>query len=250
MVNSAASIATIGYKRMDAESQVRPVLQRMALDFAQMIKRTDVDYYAKSNLDHEPGNDRIAFFCNSPGYYPSIGSQSPVSIISYRINSSSSSPSFNRMERMSKGLVWTGVSTTNIPVLFGLQAIITNWPTATDSSTTDEDYELIAPQIFRFEYFYLLKTGAITDTPGAQGMQDVSAISIVVAALDQKSRQLLSESQITSLIGRLKDVDSSQPGYDLRDSWQSTLDGITDLPRAAITGVRIYQRYFALSPVR
>jgi hypothetical protein len=72
----------------------------------------------------------------------------------------------------------------------------------------------------------------------------------VVAALDQKSRQLLSESQITSLIGRLKDVDSSQPGYDLRDSWQSTLDGITDLPRAAITGVRIYQRYFALSPVR
>ena len=250
MVNSAANIATIGYKRMDAESQVRPALGRIALDFAQMIKRTDVDYYAKSNLDNEPGNDRIAFFSNSPGYYPSSGSQSPVSIISYRINSSSSSASFNRMERMSKGLVWTGVSTTNTPVLFGLQAIITNWPAATDSSSADADYELIAPQIFRFEYFYLLKTGSIADTPGAQGMQDVSAISVVVAAMDQKSRQLLSDSQVTSLIGRLKDFDSSRPGYDLPNSWQSTLDGITDLPRAAITGARIYQRYFALSPVR
>ena len=55
---------------MDAESQVRPVLGRMALDFAQMIKRTDVDYYAKSNLDNEPGNDRIAFFCKLTGLLP------------------------------------------------------------------------------------------------------------------------------------------------------------------------------------
>jgi len=120
------------------------------------------------------------------------------------------------MERMSKGLVWTGVSTTNIPVLFGPQAIITNWPAAADSSSADADYELIAPQIFRFEYFYLLKTGSITDTPGAQGMQDVSAISVVVAAMDQKSRQLLSDSQVTSLIGRLKDLIVRSPGT----TWQ------------------------------
>lgn len=151
---------------------------------------------------------------------------------------------------MSKGLVWTGVSTSNTPVLFGLQAIITNWPAATDNSSADADYELIGPQIFRFEYFYLLKTGSITDSPGTPGMQDVSAISIVVAAMDQQSRQLLSDSQVTSLIGRLKDFDSSQRGYDLPNSWQSTLDGITDMPRAAIAGVRIYQRYFALSPLR
>jgi prepilin-type N-terminal cleavage/methylation domain len=250
MINSAANIATIGYRRMDAESQVRPVFERMAGDFAQMIKRTDVDYYVKSDVNNELGNDRLAFFGNSPGYYPSSGSQSPVSLISYRINTSSSSSSFNRMERMSKGLVWTGVSPINTPVLFGLQAIVTNWPAATDSSLPDFDYELIGPQIFRFEYFYLLKTGLISDNPGAQGMQDVSAISVVVAAIDEKSRLLLSEPQVTTLIGRLKDFDRSKSRSDLAASWQSTLDETRDMPRTILSGVRIYQRYFNLLPLR
>lgn len=250
MVNSAANITTIGYGRMDAESQVRPVFERMAIDFAQMIKRSDVDYDVKSSQDNEVGNDRIAFFANSPGYYPSAGSQSPVSLISYRINSSNSSLSSNRMERLSKGLLWNGVSTTNTPLLFGLQTIVTNWPAAADSSSTDSDYELIGPQVFRFEYFYLLKTGLISDLPGAPAMQDVSAISVVIAAIDQKNRQLLSDSQLRTLIGRLKDFDSSKPASDLAASWQSTLNGTTDMPRAAVAGVRIYQRYFNLSPLR
>jgi len=154
------------------------------------------------------------------------------------------------MERMSKGLVWTGVSPINTPVLFGLQAIVTNWPAATDSSLPDFDYELIGPQIFRFEYFYLLKTGLISDNPGAQGMQDVSAISVVVAAIDEKSRLLLSEPQVTTLIGRLKDFDRSKSRSDLAASWQSTLDETRDMPRTILSGVRIYQRYFNLLPLR
>ena len=250
LVHSAGSLTTLGYKRMEAANQVRPLLARMALDFAQMIKRSDLDYYVKSAADNQPGNDRIAFFSNSPGYYPSTGSQSPVSLISYRVNANSSAASFNRMERMSKGLVWTGVSATDTPVIFGLQAIAVNWPPAIDSVSADADYELIAPQIFRFEYFYLLKSGAISDTPGGPGMQDVSAISIVVAAIDQQSRQLLSDTQVTTLIGRLKDFDRSQPGYDLPDSWQSALDATGDMPRPAINGIRIHQRYFSLLPLR
>ena len=225
----------------------RPVFNRMTIDFSQMIKRSDVDYYVKSDLNPEVGNDRIAFFCNTPGYYPSTGSQSPLSLVAYRINSDSSSASQNRMERLGKGLVWNGVSTTDTPVLFGLQTILNNWPAATDKSLTDADYELIAPQIFRFEYFYLLKTGAISDSPGVAGMQDVAAISVTVAAIDPKSRVLLSDSQMAALISRLKDFDATKPGYDLTMSWQSTLNGIADMPRVAINGVRIYQRYFCLT---
>lgn len=250
MVDSAANVATLGYKRMDADSQVRPVLERMGIDLAQMIKRPDVDYYVKSALDPEPGNDRIAFFCNAPGYYPSVGAQSPLSLVSYRINDDSSSLALHRMERMSKGLVWAGVSTTDTPMLFGLQAIINNWPAATSASTADPDYELFAPQIFRFEYFYLLKTGAISDLPGASGMQDVSAISVVVAAIDPKSRVILSDDQISTITGRLKDFDASAPSYDLVASWQSTLNGITDMPRSGISGIRIYQHYYNLSPLK
>lgn len=255
LVNSASTIATLGNKRMDADSQVRPVLDRIGVDFTQMIKRTDVDYYVKSNVDPEIGNDRIAFFCNAGGYYPSTGpSPSSISLVSYRIYAPSPTPSpcpnCNKMERMGKGLKWNSISSSDKPFLFGLTAIVNNWVAATDSSTVDPDYELVAPQVFRFEYFYLLKNGAISDLSGADGMQDVAAIAVTIATIDPKSRVLLSNDQIGTLIGRLKDFDPAQPIYDLTTSWQSALDATIDMPRVAIAGVRIYQRYFYLTPAK
>ena len=111
IVTNATTITTLGNKRMDTDSQVRPVLDRMVADFGQMIKRSDVDIYAKG-LDPEAGNDRIAFFSNVPGYYRSNSNQSPISLVAYRINADTSSASYNRMERMGKGLLWNGVSPT------------------------------------------------------------------------------------------------------------------------------------------
>src|SRR5437762_1367706 len=49
LLNSAATITILGHKQMDADSQARQLLDRMAVDFAQMVKRTDVDYYLKSS---------------------------------------------------------------------------------------------------------------------------------------------------------------------------------------------------------
>jgi prepilin-type N-terminal cleavage/methylation domain-containing protein len=248
MVTSATNVTTQGNKRMESDSQVRLVLDRMAVDFSQMIRRTDVDCYVKSNLDPETGNDRIALFSTVTGYYPSTGSPSPISLVAYRINGDPTSASLNKMQRMGKGLVWAGVSTTDKPIIYGLQAIYNNWPAATSATTVDPDYELIGPQIFRFEYSYLLKTGLISDSPGAPGLRDVTAISVSVAAIDPKSRVLMSDSQLSTLSGRLKDFDAAQPIHDLRASWQVVLNGITDMPRAAIAGVRVYQRYFYLTP--
>src|SRR6476659_1988035 len=47
LLNSAATTITLGNKRMDADSQARQLLDRMAIDFDQMLKRSDVDYFAK-----------------------------------------------------------------------------------------------------------------------------------------------------------------------------------------------------------
>jgi hypothetical protein len=38
----------------------------MAIDFDQMLKRTDVSYYVKTTGNTEPGNDQIAFFSAVP----------------------------------------------------------------------------------------------------------------------------------------------------------------------------------------
>ena len=53
---------------MDADSQARQLLDRMAIDFDQMLKRSDISYYVKTGST-QPGNDQIAFFSAVPGYY-------------------------------------------------------------------------------------------------------------------------------------------------------------------------------------
>src|SRR6266513_2407250 len=121
LLNSAATVMTLGHKQMDADSQARQLLDRMAIDVAQMVKRSDLDFFAKRTAAPNSvggamaGNDGIAFYSSVPGYYPATGLQSPVSLVAYRLNSDSTSSAFNKMERMGKGLVWNGVSSTDTP---------------------------------------------------------------------------------------------------------------------------------------
>ena len=49
LLDSAATITSLGHKQMDADAQARQLLDRMAIDFAQMVKRNDVDFFAKGN---------------------------------------------------------------------------------------------------------------------------------------------------------------------------------------------------------
>jgi hypothetical protein len=260
MVNSASTITTMGNKHMDADTQARLVLDRMAVDFAQMIRRTDVDAYVKGT-DPENGNDYIGFFSQVSGYYPSPSYQSPISLVAYRINSNSNSPSFNKMERMGNGLLWNSSSSTYKPLVFGAPPttspapLAANWPNATSTSAADPNYELIGPNIFRFEYFFLLNTGTLANSPPGPGMQNVTAIVVTIAAIDPKSRVLLSDNQVSTLAGQMNDfsLNMHQPGNtptqpgDLVAQWQLALDLTTNMPRAAITGIRLYQRSFYFS---
>jgi prepilin-type N-terminal cleavage/methylation domain-containing protein len=266
IVTSASTVTTLGHKRMDSDSQARQLLDRMAIDLSGMIKRSDVDYYLKSNLDPQTGsggqgkNDLIAFFSTATGYYPSPSYQSPISLVSYRIYSPSPTPTpcpdCYKMQRMGKGLLWNGVAPSPKPMLFGITAIVNNWPAATDNTAIDQDYEMIGPQIFRFEYSYLMKDGTISKLPSflptSNGLQDVTAISVTVAGVDPKSKVLLSDAQISTLIGRLVDFDPATHTNisDLPRVWQTALDGTTDIARPAIAGIRVYQRSFYLVPAK
>jgi hypothetical protein len=351
LFNTAATVTTLAHKRMDADAQTRQLLDRMAIDFAQMVKRSDVDYYLKSSATPPPtgvrnllfaGNDTIAFYSTVPGYYPSSGAPSPLSLVAYRVNANSSSPSYNKLERMGKGLVWNAVSTTDTPVVFmpvpvaspipkpELPSVMPSpspapaWPEIANSTTTWSNSEVIGPQVFRFEYYYLLRgqsapasaanptptpysamlsdipwdtricvcpspTPTATPTPGGsptptpsgtpiviasptppslcchvapEGMQDVAAVVVVIAVIDPKSKTLLDATGTdpSAVAARLVDWGNTTcagcpsltqwqttPGL-LRAQWQSALNGITSLPRPAISGIRVYERYMYLSP--
>jgi Tfp pilus assembly major pilin PilA len=281
LLNSAATITTLGHKQMDADSQARQLLDRMAIDFAQMVKRNDISYYVKTAGNTQAGNDQIAFFSLASGYYPTPSYQSPVSLIAYRVNSDSSSTnlarSYNKLERMGKGFIWNGVSATYTPIPFldsatpPANTIANIWPSAVSSSTADADYEIAGPQVFRFEYYYLLSSalsanalsngavankfaGAPWSNVNSFVITDVAAIVVEIAAIDPKSKVLLTDAQIATLAGGLPDFPSNAataaamvPGQ-LRANWQTALDANTSLPRPAISGVRLYERYFYLSP--
>jgi hypothetical protein len=270
LINSATTVAILDNKRMDADSEARQVLDRMTLDFAQMVKRIDVDYYVKLANKQQKQNDQLAFYSAVPGYYPSTGAPSPVSLVAYRVNSNPASASYNKMERLGKGLLWNGVSATDVPLVFlpltisstWCQAIISGTPSATCTGTPDPNYEVIGPDVFRFEYYYLLTTGALSDAPclnasncTLNAWHDVVAIVVDLAVIDPRSKVLISPQQIGSLNGNsglsnfLTDwsQDLNKPGK-LLQQWQIRLNRITTLPRGqAIGGVRLYERYFYLN---
>jgi hypothetical protein len=274
LLNSAATVTTLGNKRMAADSQARQLLDRMAIDFDQMLKRTDVSYFVKTTGNTQPGNDRIAFFSAVPGYYSQAGYNSNASLVAYRVNADSSSASYNKLERMGKGLPLNGAYTTvPIPLLFldstttPTTTIQNIWPAATSSTTADSDYETAGPQLFRFEYYYLLSSNPSVGTANqlAAGawsnvnsfvIKDVAAIVVAIAVIEPKSKVLLSNDQIATVAGRLADFTTGSAPGGLLTQWQTKLNGLIDpnspdfdstLPRTAISGIRLYERYFYLS---
>lgn len=201
MMSSTISVTRPGNKHISTDTQARVVFDRIALDIAQMLKRTDVDYYVKGPVNYTghgnghgwgkrlntgmQGSDQIAFFTQVPGYYPSSAGQSPFSLVAYRVNqSTNTNPAWMRLERLSKGLRSNGndpgnnPSTTGIfPIVFLPQTISgvgKPWSAAINNSSTcgnntnnscDTSYEIIGPGVFRMEYYYILKNGQATDVP-------------------------------------------------------------------------------------
>jgi len=269
LLKSAATVTTLGHKQMDADSQARQLLDRMAIDFAQLVKRNDLDLFAKGTVAPNSvggtmsGNDQVAFFSAVPGYYPTGSYQSPLSLVAYRVNSNS-----NKMERMGKGLLWNAAASTPAPVVFmpltigpSAQVPSGTWPTATNTSATDPDYELIGPQVFRFEYAYLLTTGNVTIAPPLDGnsradLSRIAALIVDIAVIDPKSKVLLDNSaqvpppndNLTMLRGQLIDFPTGRPPGYVRTQWQTALDTNTTFPRPALSGIRLYERVFYLSP--
>ena len=324
LMSSATTITRTGTKHIDTDTQARLVLDRMAVDFAQMLKRTDVDYYVKGPTNYnghgnghgygkkvvsgQQGSDQIAFFSQVRGYYPSSGSQSPFSLVAYRVNQDSTSASYLKLERMAKGLLCNGVSNSSVtnpnqkssrtipyPIVFfpgqitagtgpwaqpwgpWAAAITNNSSGGTNSSSYDSDYETIGPSVFRFEYYYLLKNGGVTDVPwdisarptqtsltnpASIGLTDVESIAVAIAVIDPASRSLISDASLFDLASDMADFKNAKGNGnpaknigDMEDQWNTAVlsavsSGKTStnslVPRAAASAIRIYGRYFNL----
>jgi prepilin-type N-terminal cleavage/methylation domain-containing protein len=300
VVNTAATVARPANKHIDTDTEARTVFDRMAVDFGKMLKRTDIDYWLKQqgpryypghSFGHgqgrgrrpartQQGSDQIAFFSQGQGsgYYPSSGSPSPLSLVGYRVNTTT-----YQLERMAKGLLWNAVSypgganTANYPkpIVFLPLTISTMWVSATDTSNdtnTPPAYETIGPNVFRFEYYYLLKNGALSDNPWynstntsdptklnpphtiANLFTDVEAIAVTIAVIDPASRSLLTTQNMIDLTDAMNDFQTQRGNGPVRTGvieaqWNGVVtNAVTNgwIPPAAAAGIRIYNRYLDL----
>jgi competence protein ComGC len=317
LMSSATAIARTGHKHFDTDTQARVVLDRMALDFAQMLKRTDVDYYVKQKANYnghgnghgcgqgrngDKGSDQIAFFSRVPGYYPAgytVGQQSPISLVAYRVNENNSGQTadrYGRLERMAKGLGWNGlISNPNpnspYPIVFLPQTIsnISAWSAAINNdngaNSRDNDYEVIGPGVFRFEYYYLLKNGRVTDWPWDRwdypdqqtiydplplGLSQIEAIAVAIAVIDPASRALIQQAaSANTSYGDVLDVAAELPDFknscgrgngqrtlgSVEYQWKGVIESMAQtgqtpqaklIPPEAAKGIRVYTRYFDL----
>src|SRR5439155_19469229 len=118
-------------------------------------------------------------------------------------------------------------------------------PAAVSSSLADPDgsYGVIGPDVFRCEYSYLVRTGGSPflgyypcSTPSClvNGWGQVVAIVVDIALIDPKSKVLLTDANIATIIGNttlannsLSDfrTDDTQPGKTL-NRWQNYLNNL------------------------
>jgi competence protein ComGC len=317
LMTSATAITRTGHKHISTDTQARVVLDRMALDFAQMLNRTDVDYYVKQKTAYnghgnghgcgrgrnaDLGSDQIAFFSEVPGYYPGLAQQGPISLVAYRVNEATNSGDrYGRLERMAKGLIWNAFdnnpnSNAPSPIVFlpgqiaaGTGPWVGPWSAAINNDNSaasrDNDYEVIGPDVFRFEYYYILKNGRVTDWPWDRfdfpdqltiynplqlGLSQVEAIAVTIAVIDSAGRALIQAASSNAGYGDILDVAAELPDFkntcgrgvggrtlgDLEDQWKGVVESIAStghppsstvqFPREAVKGIQIYSRYFDL----
>jgi hypothetical protein len=152
------------------------------------------------------------------------------------------------------------------------------------NSSTDVDYEIIGPNVFRFEYYYLLKNGRVVGwpwdrfdypnqqtiyTPVKLGLSQVRAIAVSIAVIDPASRALIQQASANTAYGNILDVAASLPDFknscgrgnsqksigDLEEDWKGIIESMAQtgqidqgklIPREAAKGIRVYNRYFDL----
>lgn len=277
LVAQVLDVVTISVSRSEkkstAEIEARSLFSRMGADLRQAVLRRDLDFSAfkhdgfrapaefgganfAANL--QPGNDRLAFYAQTPG--ATAGSlagtkRSSFSVVGYSLGLEDGVP---HLQRAALGLAWEpeagvgslvylpGTLDTAFPNLFSDPAL---------ARTAAED-------VFRLEISYLLRSRpaggnpfAITPWSGSlaaddqwpNGLSDVYAIVVTIAVLDGRSRQLAGDlAAVTALLPDARDAEDPAPVWRgiVADADFATR---AHLPPAAAAAVRVYQQTFPLA---
>lgn len=222
-------------KKIDALTQARQALDRFGLDWNARVTRDDVAI----DLLSQAGNDEISFVSQMPA----PGGNRSMAVINYRVDGTDAGSDTYKLERGALGFNWSGAAPsfsfpmTSLPVL---------QPT---------DRQSLSPGVFRMKIARLTKEDG-TNAPvlingSTTQLTNVAAVVVAVGVIDEKSRKLLTGDQMRQLAAALPDPPASNP--DALATWQAAISdpdfaNRAGIPQAIVPGVRVYQRYFYVTP--
>jgi type II secretory pathway pseudopilin PulG len=230
-------------KRMDALGDERQSLDRLSLDWAGRVRRSDVT----GIFTKQSGNDQISFLTQVQAY----SGARHLAWVTYQVNTvsqvikGSQTSSTSALMRGILGYNWASSDTT------GAANPLMTFPLATPTLAAS-NYEPLANTVFRLEFCFLqqVPAGSVT-TPftvnNALNLNSPTLVGVVVtvAALDQQSRQILTQSQLTSLASALPRVTTD--GQNPQSVWLTAINGsgfatAAGVPQTVASAVRVFQR--------
>jgi type II secretory pathway pseudopilin PulG len=264
LIFGVISTAGAEKKRMDALGDARQSLDRLSLDWASRVRRSDstgsfvalgagssTNFTMQGNLTgyftKQAGNDQIGFLSQVQNY-SSASDARRLSWLSYKVGAITQAIQGGQSDSTSallRGIFpynYTSGSTLAFP------AAAPTFATA--------NYEPMANTVFRMEFCFLQQVpgGASTTSPftvdssANLGSTNFAGVVVAVAALDQQSRQLLTHTQLSTLASALPRVTSD--GLNPQQVWATNMSSGTfamnatnaGIPRSVAGAVRIYQR--------
>lgn len=218
VINLASTYTGSSRNQMDALEQGRFVLDRLGIDIDSRVRLNQVPVQFLKAAD----NDSLTFYTQN-----GRDSNARTAVLaSYQValDPATSQP---QLQRAVDDVTWT--STNPLPFLPA-------------SLTRPTDYQVLSPDVFRFEVTFLRKSTQTLTTTAPSDWSDVAAIVVAVATLDSNSRKLVSAAQWTTLIHQFPDATD---GNQILPSWQAQLPTLPSImPARAAAAVRIYQRFF------
>lgn len=231
-------------KRMDSLGDARQALDRLSLDWAARVRRSDVP----GVFTKQTGNDQIGFLSEVPAY----SGTRRLSWVTYEVNTitqvvqGSQTSSTSALERGILGYNYSSSDSGSNPLM--------TFPVATQTLAAT-NFEPLATTVFRFEYCFLVQVPAGSSSTTAfsatQALNLTSSnlvgVVVAVAALDPQSRQIVSQTQLAAMATALPDA---VDGQDPQSLWISQMNNGTfatkaaaaGVPAPAINAVRIFQR--------
>jgi hypothetical protein len=244
MLDSASQLVDSAEKGGDSAIQAKQVLDRIGLDIAGIVNRSDVDqFYYQPGI--ATGNDKMFFYSEALGYSPTAAtSTNSVSLIGYRVeNNANLTPPQPVLQRLALGLPLAGpvgtvmqflifpASTQAIPITYAradpsstLSGATSPWSSIVgstgdaDNGLTPTYYDEISSQVLRMEICFQDQSGKFSTGPPLVNKNPTattianpaSAIIVAIAVLDSKSRQLVStQAAWTALQQALPDLPSA-----------------------------------------